>query len=358
MAKQEFVQLAHVYNPDKHSIGGWYASDKLDGMRVIWDGGASRGVPKEEVPWANMVDDVTPGQIATGLWSRYGNVIHAPDWWLDLLPPCPLDGEGYVGPRQFERTMGIMRRLPANRLESEWPHIGFHVFNVAPPEKLLEPRKIDTTNFKKKIGPDALVWWQERFAKLPGAFLPKGRTFNSIYGFLKNKVLENKVVKIHKQIELPMNEELARAEVDAMMVRVLAANGEGIIVRRGADVWVPERVHNLLKIKPWFDAEATVIGYTTGDLTELGSKFLGMMGAAICKLPNGKIFKVSGFLDEERAFASNEARAWAIDHPAQEVPDWISNPKFPRGSVLTYKYRELTRDEIPKEARYLRPFLG
>jgi DNA ligase-1 len=84
------------------------------------------------------------------------------------------------------------------------------------------------------------------------------------------------------------------------MKEILAGHGEGLIVRRGADQWIPERVHDLLKLKPWYDGEATVIGYTTGDLTELGSKYLGMMGAVICRMEDGKVFKVSGFTDEER----------------------------------------------------------
>lgn len=356
MAKQEFVQLAHTYDSDKHSIGGWYASTKLDGMRVIWDGGASRGVRKEDVPWSNMNKDVTPNQIATGLWSRYGNIIHAPDWFINSLPPLPLDGEGYIGNQMFQKTMSIMGKLPCNRIDDEWRQIKFCTLNVAPPEQLFKERYIDTTNFKKHIPKEAYDWWKSRFAKIPGAFLPKGRTFNSIYGFMKLKVPQNDVVTVHPQVELPMGESLAVETAEEMLAIVLETHGEGLIFRRGADQWVPERSHSLLKMKPWYDAEATVVGYTTGDLTDKGSKFLGLMGAAICKMPDGGVFKVSGFNDDERCFGGEEAKLWAIEHPAQEVPEWISNPKFPRGSVLTYKYRELSKDKIPKEARYLRQF--
>jgi DNA ligase-1 len=350
MAKESFVQLAHTFKPNKHAISGWYASTKLDGCRIIWDGGASRGVPKENVPWANMNKDVTAGQIATGLWSRYGNVIHAPDWWLDKLPLCPLDGEGWIGPKSWEETSSIMSKLPKNRDPSRWREIKFKVFNIAPPEQLFKPRIIDETNFKKKIGPNVLPWWQERFK----GFLPKGRSFHTIYSYMKLKIPQNEVVSIHEQVELSLVETEALQTARDMLDIVLATHGEGLILRRGADMWIPERSHNLLKMKPWEDAEATVVGYTTGDLTDLGSKYLGLMGAAICRLPNGKTFKVSGFTDEERYFQGDEARDWAIENPACEVPDWINHPKFPRGSILTYKYRELTNDEIPKEARYLR----
>ena len=35
------------------------------------------------------------------------------------------------------------------------------------------------------------------------------------------------------------------------------------------------------------------------------------------------------------------------------VPDWITNHTFPRGQV-TFRYRELSDDGVPKEARYWR----
>lgn len=37
--KRQFLMLAHDYDPKKHSILGWYMSEKLDGLRAWWDGG-------------------------------------------------------------------------------------------------------------------------------------------------------------------------------------------------------------------------------------------------------------------------------------------------------------------------------
>ena len=45
---REFVQLAQVYDPKKHGIAGWFVSEKLDGMRCLWDGGITRGLPVVE----------------------------------------------------------------------------------------------------------------------------------------------------------------------------------------------------------------------------------------------------------------------------------------------------------------------
>lgn len=344
--KQTFVQLAQTWEP-KCTIGGWYYSTKLDGIRFIWDGGASRGVPKEDVPWSNMLKDVTPGQIATGLWSRYGNVIHAPDWWLDKLPRTPMDGEGYMGIKRWQATNSIVSKLPKNRSDEEWSKVKYVAFNVLPPEQWLKPRLIDETNFVKAIKPGSFEWWKERFR----GTLPIGRQYHSVLGFMRLKLPENDIFKIHPQVDLPMSETMALETVRDALAIVKETGGEGIMVRRGVDTWVPERSWDLLKVKVENDAEAIVIGYTTGRLTDLGSKLLGKMGAAICRLPNGKTFKVSGFTDAERTFESDE---WAIANPDCEAPEWLNNPSFPRGTQITYTFRELTNDGIPKEARFFR----
>ena len=46
MSRREFLMLAHKFNPKKHRIGGWYMSEKLDGMRCWWDSGVTRGILK------------------------------------------------------------------------------------------------------------------------------------------------------------------------------------------------------------------------------------------------------------------------------------------------------------------------
>ncbi|HMA79100.1 MAG TPA: hypothetical protein VKP88_08340, partial [Candidatus Paceibacterota bacterium] len=99
--RREFLMLADTYKADKHEAIGMIGSEKLDGMRALWDGGVSRGDATENVPWASVTNPKTGEKkakikpIATGLWSRYGSPINAPDWFLDQLPTVPLDGELY-----------------------------------------------------------------------------------------------------------------------------------------------------------------------------------------------------------------------------------------------------------------------
>ena len=139
---------------------------------------------------------------------------------------------------------------------------------------------------------------------------------------------------------------------------------DGLIIRHPDKVWMPERVYSVLKVKPWDDAEGTVIGYITGRETDKGSKLLGMMGALILDF-NGKRLELSGFTEDERklvvcigssAGENGDAKNWAIKHPEKECPDWIEAVDFPRGSVVTFKYRGLSNDGIPQEARYWRKY--
>ena len=50
--------------PAKHDVAGWFISEKLDGTRCFWDGGMSRGVRTEDVPWASVIDPKTGKQKA------------------------------------------------------------------------------------------------------------------------------------------------------------------------------------------------------------------------------------------------------------------------------------------------------
>ena len=57
--RREFLQLADRYDPRKHDVAGWFVSEKLDGTRCFWDGGLTRGLPTEQVPWASIIDPKT-----------------------------------------------------------------------------------------------------------------------------------------------------------------------------------------------------------------------------------------------------------------------------------------------------------
>jgi DNA ligase 1 len=342
MAKREFLMLSHVYDSRKHDVTGWYASEKLDGLRAFWDGGFTRGKLCKEVPFANTEKDgrLITQPTATGLWSRYGKVIHAPGWWLDTLPTFPLDGELWTGRGEFQRVSSIVKDHEPGH---GWRDVKFMVFDAPSLQVVLMPGVINNTGFKKILSADMIV---------PISLSPK--PFDVMLRFVQDRVNGPFAYPL-EQVKIVDVEKLSDGR---MLDDIVSMRGEGIMFRRPESYWYPERSKNLLKMKPWKDAEATVIGYTFGERTDLGSKLLGKMGAMICAFNGGKIFQLSGFTDDERKLDSLDpsitAEEYGAQHPGEQCPTWVYSPMFPIGKKITFRYRELTDAGLPKEARFLR----
>ncbi len=371
MAKRHFLMLAHTADLVKDSIGGWFMSEKLDGMRCFWDGGMTRGMRCAAIPFANTEkhDRFTVERLATGLWSRYGQPISAPDWFLDGLPKCFLDGELYAGRGNFQLVVSAVKKhVP---VDSEWQRIEYVVFDAPCWRQWMRPDHINETNFYKMITKDTLNWVVS-LAALKGTMAGVDAAFQSTYDFLCDVHTKqwSQIWRTHFQKRLPFAQDKAVAEVEEMLNKVTDLKGEGLMLRKPESYWEPVRSHHLLKVKHFEDSEATVVGYVTGRQTDKGSKLLGMMGAMIVDW-QGKRFELSGFTDAERVLGctkeahftdehnmkgvgDSKARVWAEQNPETELPDWAEAMCFPRGSIVTFRYRELTDDGIPKEARFWR----
>lgn len=340
--------LAKEYDPSKHDIGGYYWSEKLDGIRAFWDGGISQGLPKASIPWANTNKDARyrEEQYATGLWSRYGNVIHAPDWWLNRLPRVPLDGELWTGRSQGDRQRckSITSKIEPS---DEWCDITYHVFGTPPPESIFEDGLINNPNFEKQLQGCM------KFVRIKNLEWCAARAtiFQSAQKMLQSFIGEKEeTVVVLPQNQLPRNLDEAKRIIEDATQKITAEGGEGIMLMAPYGLWVPERVGYLLKVKQAVDAEAIVVGYTAGEETDKGSKLRGLMGALLVDW-NGKRFRISGFTDQERMMNDPD---YCWDHPGEVVPENIRALEFPRGSKITFKYRGLTRDGLPCEARYWR----
>lgn len=86
------------------------------------------------------------------------------------------------------------------------------------------------------------------------------------------------------------------------------------------------RSDTLLKLKPALDAEGVVVRHLPGK-----GKYEGMMGALEIRLADGKLLRLgSGFSDIQR-----------------------KNPP-PLGAVVTYRYRDLTANDVPRFATFVR----
>src|ERR1700745_3678124 len=103
--------LANVWDPSIDPTG-WWMSEKYDGLRGYWDG--------------------------RKLWSRNGNLIHAPDYFLAELPrDIALDGELWIGYGKFEETVSIVR---SETPDDRWKRVHFMVFDAPQAKGAFEER--------------------------------------------------------------------------------------------------------------------------------------------------------------------------------------------------------------------------
>ena len=245
--------LANVWDPSINPTG-WWMSEKYDGLRGYWDGHQ--------------------------LWTRQGNLIHAPDYFLAELPrDIALDGELWIGHGKFEETVSIVR---SETPDDRWKRVQFMVFDA----------------------PQA-----------------KG-TFEQRMQFLRATLSEeNRFVRVVEQKRCE-----GVAPLLAERDRVVRLGGEGVMLRQPKSVYEPGRSATLLKVKPYDDAEATVIAHEPGK-----GKFAGKLGALRVRTDDGREFSIgSGFTDAQR-----------------ESPP-------PVGMVITYRFEGLTANGLPRFPSFLR----
>lgn len=343
MGKQHFTMLAHTYEGLKRNFKGYWWSHKLDGMRAIWDGGISRG--RTDWPWAK-------GERATGLWTRNGKVIRAPEDYLDHLPEDVMaDGELWSGLGAFRNAISVCRSHNAG---DRWDAIKYMCFDLPAPAHMFNFRTIDDPQCKMKITlQDACMI--QKICKERGMEWYSGKGWNPAL-YEENRPLvwgaENDVFQLlnHYPVEGDTKEEQHEFITD-LMNRVVSEGHEGICMRRAGSLWCPVRSHDLYKLKPYITDEATVIGTQFGRDTEKGGRLLGMMGALICDW-HGRKIRFSGFDDCDRELATDAIREHAIAYEGQESM-LIFPVAFPAGTVVTFKYREKTPDGMPCNPRYV-----
>ena len=116
--------------------------------------------------------------------------------------------------------------------------------------------------------------------------------------------------------------------VDALraeLARIEALGGEGLMLREPGSPYVAGRSSTLLKVKSFRDAEARVVEHLPGE-----GRHAGRLGALLVERPGGTRFAVgTGLSDAERA-----------------APP-------PVGSVITYRYQELTDAGVPRFPTFL-----
>ena len=215
------------------------------------------------------------------LWTRGGERIVAPAWFTAPLPKQPLDGELWVGRGQFARAVSTVRSQTPNDIA--WREMHFMVFD------------------------------------LPA----QGGDFSTRLAVLR-KLLP--ITDAPWVVAVPQERATTHAALQALLDKTVKMGGEGLMLHRGSSPYRGERNSDLLKVKPYEDAEARVVEHVPGK-----GKHSGRLGALVVETADGKRFKLgTGLTDAER-----------------ESPPAV-------GSWVTYRYNGTTAKGLPRFARFMR----
>lgn len=193
LAQKPDVFLLQTYDGSRDVVG-WVMSEKLDGVRGVWDG--------------------------KQLLSRGGKVLHAPPWFIRGFPPFALDGELWTRRGDFENIVSIVRRkTPDNR----WTQVRYHVFEVPRQSGRLLERLAVLADYLREHSDDD-----------PGDDL-------------------NDRLKI-----IPQTNINAASQLTEFLAEVSAGGGEGVVVRDPDSPYQTGRLSTALKVKKYLDAECVV----------------------------------------------------------------------------------------------------
>lgn len=215
------------------------------------------------------------------LHTRGGEQVIAPSWFTAGWPAIPMDGELWAGRGNFAEAVSTVRKQMPD--DAAWRHMHFMVFDLP-----AQPGSFD-----------------ERLPVLQSAIAALGLPW--VQAVRQEKIRDDRALQ-------------------AKMRKVVREGGEGLMLHRGASLYRAERNDDLLKLKPYEDAEARVIGYVPGK-----GKYRGRVGALLVESADGRRFRLgAGLSDAQRA-----------------------TPPAP-GLWVTYRYRGINDSGLPRFATFVR----
>lgn len=259
----------------------WAASGQLAPPPLMLATHYISGIDVRKYYVSEKLDGVRAYWDGRQLYTRSGRVIRAPLWFVAGLPTTRLDGELWLQRGRFEEMSSLVRTIKP--VDQSWREVKFMVYDL----------------------PEMVAPFHER------------------YWLLKTLVAEQGTPWLKALTQKKVANEAA---LNDWLQQVVAAGGEGLMLRHGRALYQVKRSQDLLKLKPRDDAEATVIDYVAGE-----GKYRGMVGALVVRDQQGREFRLgSGLTDAQR-----------------QTPPAI-------GSEVTYSYNGLTNTGLPRFARFVR----
>lgn len=239
-----------------------------------------QGLDLSQYRVSEKLDGVRARWDGTHLISRGGNVFAAPEWFTTGLPAMPLDGELWMGRGRYEEVSSIVRTQHPN---DGWRHVRFMIFDLPAHGGTFAQRVIAMNGLRT------------------GSASP--------------------YLGIIEQQRVGSEEDLL-----TWLHRVIDEGGEGLMLHRDTALYASGRSQDLLKLKLFTDAEATVIGYRPGK-----GQFAGLIGSLKVRTDIGIIFFIGS----------------GLSHEQRRRPP-------PLQSRVTFRHQGLTENGIPRFPVFLR----
>ncbi len=262
-------------------LAAWVAPAQADAPAMLLAETYTAGIDVAQYWVSEKYDGVRAQWDGKTLRFRSGGIVPAPAWFTSNFPAKPLDGELWIDHNQFDALSGTVRKLEP--VDAEWRQVRYLVFEL----------------------PGAPGSFSERIQQMQALVSQAG-------------------VPWLQAVE--QAREADRATLMKHLDAVVRAGGEGLMLHLADAPYLTGRSEVLLKLKPWLDAEAIVIGYTPGK-----GKYQGMTGALKMEMPDGKRFRIGSGLS-----------------------DALRRQPPPIGTRITYRYQHLTKSGVPRHPRYLR----
>ncbi len=303
-SKQDFGVFSLV-NYDKKllqndSFDGYLMSEKLDGVRAIWNG--------------------------KQLLSRSGKEFSPPKCWLESLPEFGLDGELFIARGKFEEVLSVVSKQQHKCEEcacKEWQQIGYFIFDV----------------------PNACEYNTTPSLQSNTSENPKSCTLLERLSLLEKWLVQKNTNKLDSSASLKTPLHIIPQEIipnqkalESRLKDITKNGGEGLVIRKNNAPYEKFRTNNAMKLKDYKDAECKVVAHHLGK-----GKYANSLGSLTC----------------EQNLAQNPANILAKDSKILfKIGSGFSNKDRenppPIGSIITYKYYGLTKNGLPRFPVFLR----